>query len=264
MRIRQLVAAGINAALVIAVTVGVIGGIIGSATPALAASPSSSQPTFLKLTPDGKVQPFSLNDVELRRFVEEYSKFRGTPVYADWKFITGKATLHLQHPISQETLDEFFHLVLSGNGHAALEVPGGKGLMIYRQRDARDLNLPVYDSDQVPDTYRLVTAVFSLKHLDASDTARTLRSVTPPQSRVLPVGPRRLLITDSGKNCRKVATLLRALDTEEAVAQGKKINGAGRPPTPQCPERVQKIDKVVVGKLEMPVSQEPVQQEIKK
>ena len=118
------------------------------------------------------------------------------------------------------------------------------------QRDARDLSLPVFETSEVPDSGRLVTATHTLRFVDAESVARILRSFMPANSRIIPAPRSQLFITDTGSNIRKLRVMLARIDTPE----GAKRLSEYQPLYPSGPPHAcgeQWIEKLVVEKLEI-------------
>lgn len=94
---------------------------------------------------------------------------------------------------------------------------------VLRQRDARDLELPIIaDEKQLPDSDLLVTYIMQLEHTDADYVARNLRSFMPANSRIIPYSAAHLvIISDSAHNISKLRKLVQRIDNPQAAQQAK-------------------------------------------
>lgn len=208
--------------------------------------------SFFQKNSEGMIRNFKIKDLPLAEFVREYSHISGKriEVGGPWdQVLKGTVTLLVPHPISQETLDELFHQVLDDLGFAAIDTPGKSAWVIAHLRDARDSVIPVYDSKQFPDSWRLMTVVHQMKFLDADDLARTLRNFMPVSSRIIPATRTQLLITTVGTKTKEALELANLLDTEEAAKVAKNMTLPKKAQT--CGNKEQKIEKLVVEKLEI-------------
>ena len=91
-------------------------------------------------------------------------------------------------------------------------------IRVSRQRDARDLEIPVImDAGQLPDSDLMVTYIMGVVNTPPEFIARTLRSFMPANSRIIPdEASGSILITDSAHNIAKLIKLVQRLDTAEA------------------------------------------------
>jgi type II secretory pathway component GspD/PulD (secretin) len=198
---------------------------------------------------DGTVSPFKAVAIPLAEFVSEYARVSGKLITFKGVArdeLTGTVTLFERASLKADQLTELFHRVLADNGYSVVDAPGDNGWIVMNQRDARDAALPVYELAETPDTARLVTSYKVLRYISPEDIARTLRSFMPANSRIIPVGGSQVLISDSGSNVRRLASIIARMDLPELAR-------AERPALPKpnraCGER--RIEKLVVENLEI-------------
>ncbi len=211
---------------------------------ALAAAGSAQGAVFQK-DEGGQIRPFKIREMPLAQFIEEYSRFSGTPISIGEETLKGAVSIFVPKPMSAESLAETFHQVLLDNGYSVVDAPAQGGWIVLRGHDVRDLVIPVYDSKDVPSTYRIVTVFHHLRYSDSENVARTLRSFSPAASRIVPATRSDILVTDSGKNIRKVLKIVDLIDRPGAPK--KSAERAKK----SCPGSEQKIEKLVVQNLEI-------------
>lgn len=210
--------------------------------------------SVLKTDSQGMILPFKVKEMRLHEFAREYAQITRKILQTDgpWEAsFKGEVTLFIPRAITQEKLTEIFHHVLAENGFSVIDAPMDAGWIITRIRDARDLTIPVYTEQTLPDTRRLVTVMYSLRHTSAEEVARVLRSFMPTSSRILPFARSQLAITDSGHNIHpKLTDLIHQLDTEEAADLLEK-DRKERSSRPVCKPKEQKIETLRVEKVEI-------------
>ncbi len=206
--------------------------------------------TLFQKSREGLVQPFRLKELPLGELVQAYAELTGAPIAlgmdANYGEFTGKVSLWVPTAIPETTLTELFFQALLDSGYTVVDGPAQSGWIVMKIRDARDALIPIFESGQVPATYRVVTAVHRLANLPAEDASRTLRSFTPSSARIIPVGRSQVWITADGNTIRKTLEILRMLD----------IPGAAKPApefyrTKACAGKEVKIEKLVVEHLEV-------------
>jgi type II secretory pathway component GspD/PulD (secretin) len=132
--------------------------------------------------------------------------------------------------ITRENAELLWTLLLNANGYARVPLGQPHSYQIVRQRDARDLNLPVIKGGpqmreaDIPANWDLFTLIYKTQFADnVEDLARLLRSFMPANSRIIPnLLSGSLLITDTGMNLRKVVGLLKETDLKPTPELKKK------------------------------------------
>jgi type II secretory pathway component GspD/PulD (secretin) len=201
----------------------------------------------------GSVKAFNALNLPLSDFIREYERVSGKVITVNgaWdQALKGSVTLFLNHPLKPDELTELTYRVLNDNAYAVIDAPADNGWIIESTRDARDLAIPIFESHEVPDTARLVTAIHTLKYADAEDVARMARSFMPANSRIIPATSSQVFITDTGSNIRKLISLISLIDTEDSAKKLHEHFGPSHFSSPRvCGE--QRIEKLVVEKLEV-------------
>lgn len=198
----------------------------------------------------GMIRPSKVKNMPLYEFVREYSKAMDVPIEVGGRWedeLKGSTTLFIHRPMKPEALTELFHQVLYDNRYTAIDAPGKKGWIIRRGRDARDDVLPIYDSTNFPESSRIMTVIHNLKHAPAEHIARHMRSFMPANSRIIPSFSQ-ILITDTGRNIKKMMEIVALLDVpaaEKVFRSDKHLKAK------ECKEREQKIEKLTIEKLEV-------------
>lgn len=210
-------------------------------------------PFRIQRNAQGLIAPFQVTSLPLAEFVLEVGRLLGKPIASGgvWgEDLKGSVTLYLRRPLSEDQLTDLLHRMLMDNNYSIVDAPAGNGWVVVRTREARDLAIPVFDMDKVPDSSRLVTAYRSLKFADSEFVARMMRSFMPAQSRMIPSGRSQLLVTDTGSNIRKLSWLISKMDQPEMAKKQREIASQfSSGPPHSCGE--QKIEKLVVEKLEI-------------
>lgn len=119
----------------------------------------------------------------------------------------------------KDTAEILFTQLLYNEGYTRVPLKLPNTYQILRQRDARDLSLPVVKADKttapnLPDTWDIYTLSYKATHGEAVDEiARNSRSFMPPNSRIVPIEINgTLLITDSAPNLKKIYEMIRDQD----------------------------------------------------
>jgi len=161
---------------------------------------------------DAIISDFNYPDVDIMDLAKTMGKLTGKNFIFD-KDVRGRVTIVSNSPITVSDAWRAFLTALDMNSFTL--IPSGKYIRIARTRDARDKPLRTYTGKDAPDTDLLITRIFPLKHISASELARTFRSFMPANSRVYPhEETNTLIVTDIGSNLAKLERILDFLDIE--------------------------------------------------
>ena len=100
----------------------------------------------------GKVQPFSLKQYPVVKFVDDYAEALKKPILADISFTKKKDTISfaINSEIDIETYEKMFFTILESKGLTAIEE--GSFLRIIENRDIRYTATSFHTSENIPDT----------------------------------------------------------------------------------------------------------------
>lgn len=167
----------------------------------------------------GRVLPFSTNGIPLSTFIQEYADFSGIRI-AVAEQLKMPVYLKVSTPIGATVLEEYMHQVFANAGLAAVDAPEKTGWVLMKLRDAREAQLPIYDSKDFPETSRLVTVVHRVRSPRADSIAKWLRNFMTMHSRIIASGTQTLIITDHGRNIKKYLELIRTVDVSKTSRGG--------------------------------------------
>ena len=178
---------------------------------------SNKQLTPLSITPEAfgidaniRVKDFNFPDADIIDVAKTLGKLTGKNFILDKK-VSGKVSIISNSTITVGDAWRAFLTALDINQLTLL--PSGRYIRIARQRDARDRQLHTYTDGRSPDIDSLITRIFTLKHINADEVARTFRSFVPPNARIIPYAQTNsVIITDTGSNIKKLEGMLKFLD----------------------------------------------------
>ncbi|HOA60144.1 MAG: hypothetical protein KA191_04670 [Verrucomicrobia bacterium] len=190
------------------------------------ALPSAEAASGALDTPSAPAQPVKPGEKGLRL------NFRGVPLEMVLNYLSeaagfiivletdvrGKVDVWSNQPLDQEEALTLLSTVLNKNGYAALR--NGRILTVISQGDAKKRDIPVVsgnDPEQIPKKDDIVTQVVPVRFINATQLATDLAPLIPSSATVTAnQGSNALLITDTQTNIRRVAQIIRALDTSIA------------------------------------------------
>lgn len=190
------------------------------------ALPSADAASDALDTPSVPVQPVKPGEKGLRL------NFRGVPLEMVLNYLSeaagfiivletevrGKVDVWSNQPLDQEEALTLLSTVLNKNGYAVLR--NGRILTVISQGDAKKRDIPVIsgnDPEQIPRKDDIVTQIVPVRFINATQLATDLAPLIPSSATVTAnQGSNALLITDTQTNIRRVAQIIRALDTSIA------------------------------------------------
>lgn len=190
------------------------------------ASPSADAASSALDTPSAPAQPVKPGEKGLRL------NFRGVPLEMVLNYLSeaagfiivletdvrGKVDVWSNQPLDQEEALTLLSTVLNKNGYAALR--NGRTLTVVSQGDAKKRDIPVIsgsDPEQIPKKDDIVTQIVPVRFINATQLATDLAPLIPSSATVTAnQGSNALLITDTQTNIRRVAQIIKALDTSIA------------------------------------------------
>lgn len=144
--------------------------------------------------------------------------------------IKGKNNATANLTIHRDNAELLLTNLLYSEGFARIPLgSSGDTFRIVRQRDARDLPLPVATADErmaprLPELWDLYTLKYKATHADAVEAiARLSRSLMPANARIIPSElSGTILITDAAPNLKKIYALIRENDQKPSAELKKR------------------------------------------
>jgi type II secretory pathway component GspD/PulD (secretin) len=129
--------------------------------------------------------------------------------------VKGKVDMWSNHPVTADEAVDLLNAALNRNGYAALR--NGRTLTIVSRDDAKKRNIPVKSGNNptaIPQNDEIVTQIIPVRFISATPLARDLQPLLPSQATLTAnEGGNALVITDTQTNIRRMAEIVRALDT---------------------------------------------------
>lgn len=173
--------------------------------PAPAASPASTGEKNLRL---------NFRGAPLDLVLDYLSEAAGYIIILETE-VKGKLDVWSNQPVSQAEAVDILNQVLAKNGYAALQE--GRTLTIVTKDEAKKRNTPVRtgnDPAGIPRSDQVVTQIIPVKFVNAVQLSRDLQALFPPNATIAAnEGGNAIVITDTQTNIRRVAEIIKALDT---------------------------------------------------
>jgi len=129
--------------------------------------------------------------------------------------IRGKVDIVSSQPLTKEEAIDLLSTVLSKSGYSVLRE--GRTLTIVTKEEARKRDIPVktgYEPSAIPKNDQIVTQIIPVRFINAVQLARDLAPLVPASSTMTAnEGGNALVITDTQTNIRRMAEIIKALDT---------------------------------------------------
>ncbi len=129
--------------------------------------------------------------------------------------VRGKLDVWSSQPLSQAEAVDLLNQVLAKNGYAALQE--GRTLTILAKDEAKKRDTPVHsgsDPASIPRGDQVITQIIPVKFVNAVQLSRDLQPLFPTTATIAAnEGGNAVVITDTQTNIRRVAEIIKALDT---------------------------------------------------
>lgn len=137
--------------------------------------------------------------------------------------IRGRVNVWSNQPLTKDEAIDVLNSALAKNGYAALQ--NGRMLLIINKDQAKTRDLPVRsgsDPAQIPKSEEIVTQILPVKYINATQLMRDLQPLLPTSTTMTAnEGGNSLVITDTQVHIRRMAEIVRALDT--ALTAGSSV-----------------------------------------
>lgn len=129
--------------------------------------------------------------------------------------VKGKVNVWSNQPVTREEALDLLNSALDKNGYTA--VRRGRTLTIWTKEDAKRQDLPVKSGNRpedIPKNDEMVTQIIPVRFINAVQVSRDLQALLPEKATMTAnEGGNAILITDSQVNIRRMAEIIKALDT---------------------------------------------------
>ena len=185
-------------------------------------TPAVASPLAARLSAtsgDGTEEGIRLNfkDAPLSQVLNYLSEAAGFVIVQE-REVSGTISITSHQPISRDDAVDLLNSVLVERGYAAVRT--GRILKIVSRSAARTMDLPVRagaDPESIPRRDELVTQIIPVRYADAS---KLIENIRPLLSEDVTLSANEssnaIVITDTLTNIRRIAEILRALDTSIA------------------------------------------------
>lgn len=188
------------------------------ARPSSLASPLPSPPAA-PLADGEKGLRLNFRGVPLELVLEYLSDAAGFIINLETE-VQGRVDVWSNQPLDREEAVTLLNSVLNRNGYAAIRQ--GRTLTIVGKEEARTRDIPVRvvdwaadrDLDGLPRNDEIVTQIIPVRFINAVQLVKDLQPLLPTSATLTAnEGGNALLITDTQTNIRRMASIVRALDT---------------------------------------------------
>lgn len=139
--------------------------------------------------------------------------------------VRGKVDVWSNQPLTTDEAVALLNKVLGKEGYAVLR--DGRTLTIVTQSEAKKRDIPVrmgYEPDTIPKDSQVVTQIIPVRFINAVQLARDLQPLMPTQTTMTAnEGGNALVITDTQTNIRRLAEIIKALDTSVSSLSAVKV-----------------------------------------
>ena len=139
--------------------------------------------------------------------------------------LTGTVNIMSRQPIGPEEAVDLLNTVLVEKGYVAIR--NGRILKIVNRKDAQKRDLPVQtgsDPEKIPRKDEMVTQILPLRFGDAAKLVENLKPLLPDTATISSnEGSNAILMTDTQTNIRRIAEIIKAIDTSVASISTIKV-----------------------------------------
>lgn len=156
----------------------------------------------------------NFRNVPLEMVLDYMSEAAGFSIIAETD-ISGEVSVWNNRPLNKEEAVSLLDSILNEKGYAAIRV--GNTLKIVSSSNAQTENLPVRtgnDPAEIPQSDRMVTQIIPVRYTGAVDLIENLEPLLPENaSMTANESSNAVVLTGTENNIRRVAEIIRALDT---------------------------------------------------
>lgn len=139
--------------------------------------------------------------------------------------VRGKLDVWSNQPLTKDEAVDLLNRVLAKNGYAAIR--DGRTLTIVSRDEAKKRDIPVRAGNNpadIPKSEAIVTQIIPVRFINAVQLARDLQPLFPPSATIAAnEGGNAVVVTDTQANIRRIAEIIRALDTSIASVSAVRV-----------------------------------------
>jgi general secretion pathway protein D len=176
-----------------------------------------SPPSGISVVSEGGTNCLRLNfrEASLDSVLDYLSEAAGFVIVREARTIAGKVNMVSYQPITKEEALDLLDSELNRNGYAAIRK--GRTLKIVNKDEAKTKALPVVlesDPDKIPDNDEMVTQIIPVRFVEVAQLIKDLQPLVSTQTAMTAnESGNSIVITDTQCNIRRVAEIIKAIDT---------------------------------------------------
>ncbi|MGA4579486.1 secretin N-terminal domain-containing protein [Limisphaera sp. VF-2] len=139
--------------------------------------------------------------------------------------VRGRVDVWSNQPLTKDEAIEVLNQALARNGYAVLRE--GRTLTVVSREEARKRDIPVRrgaDPESIPKNDQIVTQIIPVRFINAVQLSRDLAPLIPSTATLAAnEGGNALIITDTQANVRRLAEIIKALDTSVSALSAVRV-----------------------------------------
>lgn len=191
--------------------------------PSTAITEAKAEPSAPQAPADGKLR-LNFRSAPLELVLNYLSEAAGFIIILETE-VKGKVDVFSNQPLDKDEAVDLLNTVLGKNGYTALR--NGRTLTIVSKDDAKRRDIPVKsgsDPAGIPKSEEIVTQIIPVKYINATQLTRDLTPLLPEKATLTAnEGGNALVITDTQVNIRRMAEIIKALDTSVASISAVRV-----------------------------------------
>lgn len=170
---------------------------------------------------------FAFKNGDISAMIQRYAELSKTKFIVD-PVVRGKADILVPEKV---TLEEAYNLLSSAlalNG-VAISIQDGTYVVKTARNIQRDL-IPVSTELPAPKPERMVSYIYTTKHVSAQDLNMSLRILASKDGEIIPIGNNKIMFTDWTSSIHRIHRTLAILDTADYKAAPPRPRALGPKP----------------------------------
>lgn len=187
--------------------------------------PTPKEPVKRVSNETDKGMRLNFRGVPLEMVLNYFSEAAGFIIVPKVGDIRGRVDVWSEDPLTKDEAVAVLNNVLARNGYAAFR--SGRTLNIINKDEMSRQNVPTKsgdDPEKIPATENMVTHILPIKFISAEQVIKNLDTLLPTSSILTAnAGANALVITDTQVNIKRVAEIIKALDTPVASVSAIRV-----------------------------------------
>lgn len=169
---------------------------------------------------------FTKTEFKSSELLYEYAKQKSLNMNVTKDFTDETFTIQGNMVIPKDKIDGYVSSVLSRGGYLIVRLRDPMQINVISSRDLRYTTLPVYTNiSDVPETDEGIQYNYTSKYYDSNEVSNILRPFLSREGRVVSMRSSNTIhISETGKNVRRLAKIIQALDKEETLKSKKEVD----------------------------------------